>query len=105
VNVKLKLSVVYEDYESDCGVLIFQGGGSTAQKYLDKFMKALESYFHPANFGYWLLKLKDLLQKLPYYFIQRLHRLVEHKFLSTMDISTFVGWLFTKLFLLFSLFP
>lgn len=49
------------------------GGGSTAQKYLDKFMKAIESYFHPANFGCWLVKLKDLLQKLPYYFIQRLH--------------------------------
>jgi proteasome activator subunit 4 len=49
------------------------GGGSSAQKYLDKFMKTTESYFHPANFGCWSLKLKDLLHKLPYYFIQRLH--------------------------------
>jgi len=49
------------------------GGGSSAQKYLDKFMKTTESYFHPANFGCWSVKLKDLLHKLPYYFIQRLH--------------------------------
>ena len=49
------------------------GGNSSAQKYLDKFMKALESYFHPANFGRWLIKLKDLLHKLPFYFVQRLH--------------------------------
>ncbi|XP_021936150.1 proteasome activator complex subunit 4B-like isoform X2 [Zootermopsis nevadensis] len=49
------------------------GGGSSAQKYLDKFMKAIESYFHPANFGRWLVKLKDVLCKLPFYFVQRLH--------------------------------
>ena len=49
------------------------GGNSSAQKYLDKFMKALESYFHPANIGRWLIKLKDLLHKLPLYFVQRLH--------------------------------
>jgi proteasome activator subunit 4 len=63
--------------DSDIDISVLQGGGSTAQKYLDKFMKAIESYFHPANFGRWLVKLKDLLRKLPYYFIQRLHTLVE----------------------------
>jgi hypothetical protein len=63
---------------SEGHVLIFQGGSSSAQKYLDKFMKAIESYFHPANFGRWLVKLKDLLRKLPYYFVQRLHTLVDH---------------------------
>lgn len=65
--------------DSDINIFIFQGGGSTAQKYLDKFMKAIESYFHPANFGRWLVKLKDLLRKLPHCFIQRLHTLVEWK--------------------------
>ncbi|XP_071454240.1 proteasome activator complex subunit 4-like [Hetaerina americana] len=49
------------------------GGNSSAQKYLDQFLKALTSYFHPANFGRWLGKLKELLRKLPSYFIQRLH--------------------------------
>lgn len=63
---------------SEGHVLIFQGGGSSAQKYLDKFMKAIESYFHPANFGRWLVKLKDVLCKLPFYFVQRLHTLVDH---------------------------
>ena len=62
--------------ENECTALSFQGGGSSAQKYLDKFMKTTESYFHPANFGCWSVKLKDLLHKLPYYFIQRLHMLV-----------------------------
>nr|CAD7425108.1 unnamed protein product [Timema monikensis] len=49
------------------------GGGSSAQKYLNKFMKTLESYFHPANFGHWLLKLKDFLRKLPYCFVLRVN--------------------------------
>ncbi|GLH02190.1 Proteasome activator complex subunit 4 [Gryllus bimaculatus] len=49
------------------------GGGSSAQKHLDKFMMTLESYFHPANFGRWVLKLSELLSKLPLYFVQRLN--------------------------------
>ncbi|KAG8223216.1 hypothetical protein J437_LFUL003567 [Ladona fulva] len=49
------------------------GGKSSAQKYLDQFLKAQMSYFHPANFGRWLGKLKELLRKLPSYFMQRLH--------------------------------
>lgn len=50
------------------------GGKSSTQKYLDKFMKALESYYHPANTGRWIMKLKEFLQTLPLYFIQRLHK-------------------------------
>ncbi|XP_063231181.1 proteasome activator complex subunit 4-like isoform X2 [Bacillus rossius redtenbacheri] len=49
------------------------GGGSSAQKYLDKFLKDLDSYFHPANFGPWHAKLKELLRKLPVSFVGRLH--------------------------------
>ncbi|KZC11232.1 Proteasome activator complex subunit 4 [Dufourea novaeangliae] len=50
------------------------GHGSSAQMYLEKFLKTIETYFHPANTGWWLDKLKELLIKLPYYFITRLHK-------------------------------
>lgn len=49
------------------------GGNSSAQRYLDKFMMALESYFHPANFGRWVVKLSELLSKLPLCFVQRVN--------------------------------
>ncbi|XP_049827617.1 proteasome activator complex subunit 4-like [Schistocerca gregaria] len=57
------------------------GRHSSAQKHLDRLMKTLESYFHPANFGRWFIKLKDFLKKLPMYFIQRLH-FERHKHLT-----------------------
>jgi len=41
--------------------------------YLEKFLKTIETYFYPANFGRWIGKLKELLVKLPYHFIIRLH--------------------------------
>ncbi|XP_075223188.1 proteasome activator complex subunit 4A-like isoform X2 [Lycorma delicatula] len=77
------------------------GGGSSTQDHLDKFMKTVESYFYPANFGRWLGRLKDLLRKLPYYFINRLHRerfkkrswetpVPEDKKLTEEDITRFV---------------
>ncbi|XP_012258033.2 proteasome activator complex subunit 4B-like [Athalia rosae] len=50
------------------------GNGSSAQEYLNKFLKTVESYFHPANYGQWLSKLRKLLNKLPFYFILRLHK-------------------------------
>ncbi|XP_012271997.1 proteasome activator complex subunit 4 isoform X2 [Orussus abietinus] len=50
------------------------GNGSSSQMYLEKFMKTVETYFHPANFGSWLNRLKELLKKLPYHFISRLHK-------------------------------
>ncbi|XP_015588278.1 proteasome activator complex subunit 4B [Cephus cinctus] len=50
------------------------GNGSSTQTYLEKFLKTVETYLYPANFGRWLVKLKDLLKKLPYYFILRLHK-------------------------------
>ncbi|KAL0269474.1 UNVERIFIED_CONTAM: hypothetical protein PYX00_007188 [Menopon gallinae] len=50
------------------------GGGSSCQMYLDKFLKTIESYFHPANFGVWFFKLKEMLRKLPEAFVERLHQ-------------------------------
>ncbi|XP_011068182.1 PREDICTED: proteasome activator complex subunit 4B-like [Acromyrmex echinatior] len=49
------------------------GNGSSTQTYLEKFLKTIETYFYPANFGRWMVKLKELLVKLPYHFIIRLH--------------------------------
>lgn len=54
--------------------VIFQGNGSTAQMYLEKFLKTIETYFHPANTGQWLGKLKKLLVKLPHHFVARLRK-------------------------------
>lgn len=45
--------------------------------YLEKFLKTIETYFYPANFGRWIGKLKELLIKLPYNFILRLHKYVD----------------------------
>ena len=50
------------------------GNGSSAQMYLEKFLKTVETYFHPANVGRWLGKLRDLLITLPYRFVTRLHK-------------------------------
>ncbi|XP_060526500.1 proteasome activator complex subunit 4-like [Cylas formicarius] len=41
--------------------------------HLEKFMRTLESYFYPANVGRWTFKLRELLRKLSYYFVQRVH--------------------------------
>ncbi|KAL0124071.1 hypothetical protein PUN28_006100 [Cardiocondyla obscurior] len=49
------------------------GNGSSTQMYLEKFLKTIETYFYPANFGRWMGKLKELLIKLPCHFIIRLH--------------------------------
>ncbi|XP_046617317.1 proteasome activator complex subunit 4-like [Neodiprion virginianus] len=50
------------------------GHRSCAQDYLTKFLKTIESYIHPANYGQWHSKLRELLSKLPLHFILRLHR-------------------------------
>lgn len=49
------------------------GNGSSTQMYLEKFLKTIETYFHPANFGRWMGKLKEILVKLPLHFIIRLN--------------------------------
>ncbi|KAG8313284.1 Proteasome activator complex subunit 4 [Homalodisca vitripennis] len=49
------------------------GGGSSSQKHLDQMMKVLESYFHPANAGTWVSRLKEFFKKLTFYFVQRVY--------------------------------
>ncbi|RZF34164.1 hypothetical protein LSTR_LSTR003574 [Laodelphax striatellus] len=77
------------------------GGGSSTQRYLEKFMKSLESYFQPANMGWWISRLKDLLCKLAHNFFQRVHRerykkltwetpVAAEKKLTDKDITDFV---------------
>lgn len=48
------------------------GNGSNAQIHLEKFLQAIETYLHQANFGPWVEKLKDLLTKLTQEFVLRL---------------------------------
>lgn len=50
------------------------GSGSETQKYLSHMIQALESYYHPANFGAHSGKLIDFLSKLVTTFVRRLHR-------------------------------
>ena len=50
------------------------GNGSSTQKYLEQLFRALESYYHPANFGSHSPKLIDFLSKLTNLFIRRLHK-------------------------------
>ncbi|XP_054011040.1 proteasome activator complex subunit 4B-like isoform X2 [Hylaeus anthracinus] len=77
------------------------GNGSSAQMYLEKFLKTIETYFHPANTGRWLGKLKEILVKLPYHFVARLHKeryakqtwetpVPEESKLTDSDIDAFV---------------
>ncbi|CAK9822685.1 Proteasome activator complex subunit 4 [Anthophora retusa] len=81
----LKLPISYnktergKHYEIDApsvGVWIVAvlGNGSSAQMYLEKFLKTIETYLHPANNGCWLEMLKGILVKLSFCFITRLHR-------------------------------
>ncbi|XP_012226473.1 proteasome activator complex subunit 4B-like [Linepithema humile] len=55
-------------------IVAILGNGSSAQMYLEKFLKTIETYLYPANYGRWTVKLRDFLARLPYYFIQRLHK-------------------------------
>lgn len=51
-----------------------QGGGSSAQKRLTDLLRAVESYFNPANTGTWMAatKLRNVVFSLPDAFVQRL---------------------------------
>ncbi|XP_058809543.1 proteasome activator complex subunit 4-like isoform X2 [Phymastichus coffea] len=50
------------------------GGQSSAQSYLDKFLKTVETYFHPANYGHWLKKLGQLFVNILYCVVIRINR-------------------------------
>ncbi|OAD56880.1 Proteasome activator complex subunit 4 [Eufriesea mexicana] len=65
----------YKHHEIDAiPITTWIGNGSSAQTYLEKFLKTIETYFHPANSGCWLGILKDILVNLSFYFITRLHK-------------------------------
>ncbi|XP_043271653.1 proteasome activator complex subunit 4B-like [Venturia canescens] len=49
------------------------GNGSSSQMYLEKLLKTIETYFHQANCGPWVMKLREVLDNLAYFFIIRLH--------------------------------
>ncbi|KAK4885236.1 hypothetical protein RN001_001507 [Aquatica leii] len=49
------------------------GTSEVAFYHLEKFLQTLETYYHPANFGKWSPKLRELLKKLAFYFVQRVH--------------------------------
>lgn len=48
------------------------GPNSSAQKYLTKFLGAVESYIHPANSGKWLIVITEIVVHLPKYLFDRL---------------------------------
>ena len=50
------------------------GNGSSTQKFLDQQFKALESYYHPANFGGHAFKLMAFLMRITQTFVRRVHR-------------------------------
>lgn len=50
------------------------GAGSSCQLHIAQLFKALESYYHPSNYGRWLNKIQKFLRKLPVAVVKRLHR-------------------------------
>ncbi|OXU20844.1 hypothetical protein TSAR_014413 [Trichomalopsis sarcophagae] len=78
------------------------GDNSKVQIYLEKFLKTVETYFHPANFGSWFVKLEKLFVKIIYHVVLRLHReryakdswiqpIPESHKLTEANIDTFVN--------------
>ncbi|KAF5303620.1 hypothetical protein FQA39_LY09867 [Lamprigera yunnana] len=77
------------------------GNSDVAFFHLEKFMQTLESYYHPANCGKWSQKLRELLRKLSYNFVQRVYcerfkeptweiQFPDHCRLTDADIERFV---------------
>jgi proteasome activator subunit 4 len=50
------------------------GGGGKTQEYLGQLLFSLESYYHPANTGKYILKLTEFLARIVEAFIKRVHR-------------------------------
>ncbi|XP_058802846.1 proteasome activator complex subunit 4A-like [Phymastichus coffea] len=50
------------------------GGNSCAQTYLDKLLKSVETYLHPANQGPWVDSLQDWFFQLCFFFVRRIHK-------------------------------
>ncbi|XP_017877825.1 proteasome activator complex subunit 4A-like [Ceratina calcarata] len=72
-----KLQVKHDDVDPSSMTLWITavlGHGSSAQMHLEKFLKTIETYFHPANSGCWMVKLTRILVKLSHHFITRLYK-------------------------------
>nr|UCK81620.1 proteasome activator complex subunit 4 [Arenicola marina] len=90
----------YDVINSVWWMISMMGGGTTAQSYLDKMLKALESFYHPSNIGKWNGRLMKLIFKLPHSLIRRLHRerhkktwepaVPESRHLTDAEVTTFV---------------
>lgn len=68
-NHKLDVSLI-------CIWIVYSLNGDNNSTFIhfEKFMQTLESYYHPANVGRWTSKLRELLLKLSYYFVERVHQ-------------------------------
>ena len=51
IQLKKRLVLLFYLLQATLVNIHLQGGGSPAQKYLSQLMAALESYYHPSNFG------------------------------------------------------
>ena len=74
-----KISVASKLQPLDGGILArwivaSYGRSSSTQKYLDQLLKAVESYYHPANVGGHTYKLMSFLIRITQTFIRRVHR-------------------------------
>ena len=101
-----KISVASKLQPLDSGhisrwIVATYGRGSSTQKFLDQQLKALESYFHPANVGGHTFKLMTFLMRLTQAFVRRVHReryakpkwgtaIADECKLSDEDIDSFV---------------
>ena len=50
------------------------GESNEAQTYLEYMLKAMESFYHPSNYGKWSPGLLKFMSKLSTQFVKRLHR-------------------------------
>ena len=77
------------------------GGESETQNYLEYMLKAMESFYHPSNYGKWSSGLLKFMNKLSTQFVKRLHReryqepnwepaIPPNKKLTEKDITRFV---------------
>ena len=55
-------------------VYLLRPGGGEPMRMLRRLIKALETYMHPSNNGYWTRRLSQLLASLCYYFAERIRR-------------------------------
>ena len=59
---------------SPAWIVAMLGGDNEAQTYLEYMLKAMESFYHPSNYGRWSSGLLKFMNKLATQFVKRLHR-------------------------------